>query len=124
MTDARGHSARRACPALRRAAVRKRLALLRLLTLLAPLAVLPRPVHALRPDILYLGDGKFVQISPTRPVTLNAHVTQFAYDPLGQRVAVVGSETGGDTATLFVKTIDVHSGQESSRLTMTAPPRQ
>lgn len=92
-----------------------------LLTLLALFILPPLPGHALRPDILYLGGGKFVQVGPIRQLTLNAHVTQFAYEPLGVEVAVVGSETVGDTETLFIKTVDVRSGHEMSRLTMTAP---
>jgi len=89
--------------------------------LLTLLALLPLPGRALRPDILYLGDAKFVQVAPLRQLTLNAHVTQFAYEPLGVEVALVGSETTGDTVTLFVKTVDVRSGHEMNRLTMTAP---
>ncbi len=92
-----------------------------LLTLLALFILPPLPCHALRPDILYLGDGKFVQVAPIRQLTLNAHITQFAYEPLGQEVALVGSETTGGTSTLFVKTVDVRSGHEMNRLTMTAP---
>ena len=88
-----------------------------LLTLLAS----PLPAHALRPDILYLGGGKFVQVAPLRQLTLGAHVTQFSYEPLGAEIAVAGSETVGDTETLFIKTIDVRSGHEMNRLTMTTP---
>lgn len=51
----------------------------------------------LRSDILYTHKGEFVQVSPMRPLTLNAHVTQFAYDPLGIEIAAVGSETAGET---------------------------
>lgn len=89
--------------------------------LLALSALFPLPTQALRPDILYLGDGKFIQVGPLRQLTLGAHVKQFSYEPLGAEVAVAGSETVGDTETLFVKTIDVRSGHEMNRLTMTAP---
>ena len=87
----------------------------------ALLALFALPGHALRPDILYLGGGKFVQVGPLHQLTLNSHVKQFAYEPLGVEVAVAGSETAGETKTLFVKTIDVRSGHEMSRLTMMAP---
>ena len=85
------------------------------------LALLPLPGHALRPDILYLGDGKFVQVGPLHQLTLNAHVREFAYEPTGQEIAVGGSETAGDTMTVFVETIDVRSGRSINRLSMTAP---
>lgn len=86
----------------------------------APAAPPPRPSN-LRSDILYTHKGEFVQVSPMRALTLNAHVEQFAYDPLGLEIAVVGSETTGDQTTHFVKTIDARSGHEMSRLTVIAP---
>jgi len=89
--------------------------------LLTLLALPPLPTFALRPDIVYLGGGKFVQVGPLRQLTLGTHVRQFAYEPLGAEVAVTGSETDGDTKTLFVKTVDVRTGHEMNRLTMTAP---
>ena len=89
--------------------------------LLTLLALMPSPGRALRADILYLGDDKFVQADPLHQLTFNAHVKQFAYEPTGQETAVVGSETDGDTATIFVKTIDVRSGHELSKLSTTAP---
>lgn len=85
-----------------------------------PAAPLPRPSN-LRSDILYTHKGEFIQVSPMRALTLNAHVTQFAYDPLGLEIAVVGSETSGDQTTHFVKTLDAHTGKEISRYAMTAP---
>lgn len=81
-----------------------------------PAAPLPRPAN-LRSDILYTHKGEFVQVSPMRALTLNAHVEQFAYDPLGIEVAVAGSETTGDKTTHFVKTLDVRNGHEMSRVT-------
>ncbi len=84
------------------------------------LAPPPRP-SSLRPDILYTHKGEFVQVSPMRPLTLNAHVEQFQYDPLGLEIACVGSEPQGDDTAHFVKTIDVRTGHELSRLTLTAP---
>ena len=95
------------------------LALLALSSLPA-LAAPPRP-SLLRPDILYTAKGEFLQVSPMRPLTLNAHVEQFAYDPLGLEAAIVGSETQGDQTTHFVKTIAVRSGHEISRLAVTGP---
>ena len=76
------------------------------------------PTHPsnLRSDILYTHRGEFVQVSPMRALTLNAHVSKFAYDPLGLEIAVAGSETSGDQVTDFVKTIDAHTGHEISRL--------
>ena len=85
-----------------------------------PAAPLPRPSN-LRSDILYTHRGEFVQVKPMRALTLNAHVSQFAYDPLGLEIAVVGSETSGNQTTDFVKTLDAHTGKEISRLAVTAP---
>ena len=81
---------------------------------------LPRPSN-MRSDILYTHKGEFVQVKPMRALTLNAHVTQFAYDPLGLEIAVVGSEASGDQTTHFVKTIDARTGHELSRFTVVAP---
>ena len=80
----------------------------------------PRPSN-LRSDILYTHAGEFVQVSPMRPLTLNAHVKQFAYDPLGLEIAYVGSEPQGNNTLHFVKTIDVRTGREISRFAFTAP---
>jgi len=88
--------------------------------LLALLALFALPGHALRPDILYTSKGEFVQVSPMRPLTLNAHVQQFTYEPLGVEVAFTGSEVQGDQTVHFVKTMDVRTGHEMSRLTVTA----
>ncbi len=96
---------------------------------LLPAVILPAaadPVPAphpssLRPDILYTHRGEFVQVSPMRPLTLNAHVEQFAYDPLGLEIAYVGSEPQGENTVHFVKTVDARTGHEISRLTLTAP---
>ena len=85
-----------------------------------PAAPPPRPTN-LRPDILYTHKGEFVQVKPMRALTLNAHVMQFAYDPLGLEIAVVGSETSGDQTTQFVKTLDARTGHEISRLAVSAP---
>ena len=85
-----------------------------------PVAPLPRPSN-LRSDILYTHKGEFVQVKPMRALTLNAHVSQFAYDPLGLEIAVVGSETSGEQTTPFVKTLDAHTGKEISRLAVSAP---
>jgi hypothetical protein len=97
-----------------------------LLPLLFLVAVFALPIHAappsnLRTDILYTTRGEFVQVRPMRPLTLNAHVQQFAYDPLGVEVAFVGSEVQGDQIVHFVKTMDVRTGHEMSRLTVTTP---
>ena len=78
---------------------------------------LPRP-SGLRSDILYTHKGEFVQVAPMRALTLNAHVEQFAYDPLGLEIAVAGYETSGETVTHFVKTLDARTGHEMSRLTL------
>ncbi len=90
------------------------LLLLGLLTL--PAATDPRP------DILYTTRKEFVQVSPPRQLTLNANLTQFACDPLGLEVAVNGQETSGEQTTYFIKTLDVRTGHELHRLTMSAPP--
>ncbi len=80
----------------------------------------PRP-SGLRSDILYTHKGEFVQVAPMRALTLNAHVEQFAYDPLGLELAVAGSETTGETTTHFVKTLDARTGHEMSRYAFAAP---
>ena len=87
------------------------LLLLGLLTL--PVAADPDP------DILYTTRKEFVRVSPPHQLTLNAHISQFDYDPLGLEVACTGSETQGDQTTCFVKTLDVRTGKELHRLTMT-----
>lgn len=89
------------------------LLLLGLLTL--PVAADPRP------DILYTTRKEFVRVGSPRQLTLNAHIDKFAYDPLGLEVACTGSETQGDQTTYFVKTLDVRTGKELHRLTMTLP---
>lgn len=81
----------------------------------------PAPPTNLRPDILYTHKGEFVQVKPMRPLTLNAHVEQFAYDPLGIEIAVVGSEPQGENTLHFVKTVDARTGHELSRFAFTAP---
>ncbi len=100
------------------------LALSCLLFLLASCALstgaAPQP-SSLRPDILYTTRGEFVQVRPMRPLTLNAHVQQFAYEPLGIEVAFTGSEVQGDQTVYFVKTMDVRTGHEMSRLTVMGP---
>ena len=98
--------------------------LLSILTLPASADPAPAPpprTSSLRPDILYTHKGEFVQVSPMRPLTLNAHVEQFQYDPQGLEIAYVGSEPSGEDTVHFVKTIDAHTGHEISRLTLTSP---
>ena len=56
-----------------------------------------------------------------RPLTLNAHIQQFAYEPLGVEVAFTGSEVQGEQTVYFVKTMDTRTGREISRLTVVAP---
>ncbi len=94
-----------------------------LLSLLAVfgLPAVADPADPPSPEILYTSRKEFVRIAPARPLTLNARLTQFAYEPLGLEVAAVGSETAGDTTTHFVKTIDTRTGHEMHRLTMTTP---
>ena len=76
------------------------LCLLFLLVLCAlPVSAAPTQPSNLRSDILYTSRGEFVQVSPMRPLTLNAHVEQFQYEPLGIEVAFVGSEVQGDQTT-------------------------
>lgn len=88
--------------------------------LLLGLLVLPAAADP-RPDILYTTRKEFVRVSPPRPLTLNAHIDKFAYDPLGLEVACAGSETQDGQTTYFVKTLDVRTGKELHRLTMTVP---
>ena len=86
-----------------------------------PTGAAPAQPSNLRSDILYTSKGEFVQVRPMRPLTLNAHVQQFAYEPLGVEVAFTSSEVQGDQTVHFVKTMDVRTGHEMSRLTVTAP---
>ncbi len=79
------------------------------------------PPTSLRSDILYTHQGEFVQVKPMRPLTLNAHVEQFAYDPLGIEIAYVGSQPQGDNTLHFVKTVDVRTGHEISQFSFTTP---
>ncbi len=86
------------------------------------LGLLTLPVAAdPRPDILYTTRKEFVRVSPPRPLTLNAHINKFAYDPLGMEVACTGSETQDGQTTSFVKTLDIRTGKELNRLAMTVP---
>ena len=89
------------------------LLLLGLLTL--PVAADPDP------NILYTTRKEFVRVSPPHPLTLNAHIDKFAYDPLGLEVACTGEETQAGQTTYFVKTLDARTGKELHRLTMTVP---
>ncbi len=94
--------------------------------LLLPVAADPAPnppprASSLRSDILYTHRGEFVQVKPMRPLTLNAHVEQFAYDPLGIEIAVVGSEPQGEDTVHFVKTLDARTGHEIRRFAFTEP---
>ncbi len=98
--------------------MRRRFALPLLLLGLLTLPVAADP----RPDVLYTTHKEFVQISPPRQLTFNANTSQFAYDPLGLEVAVTGTEIQQGQATSFVKTLDVRTGKELHRLTMSAPP--
>jgi len=95
--------------------------LLFLLACSLPTGAAPPQPSNLSPDILYTTKGEFVQVSPMRPLTLNSHVQQFAYDPLGVEVAYVGSEVQGDQTVYSVKTMDTRTGHEMSRLSVTAP---
>lgn len=97
--------------------MRRRLTLPLLLLGLLTLPVAADP----RPDILYTSRREFVRVSPPRPLTLNAHIDKFAYDPLGLEVACTGSETQGGQTTYFVKTLDVRTGKELHRLALTVP---
>lgn len=90
------------------------LLLLGLLTL--PVAADPRP------DILYTTRKEFVQVSPPRQLTLNANIYQFAYDPLGLEVACNAIDSPGEQYVYTIKTLDVRTGHELHRLTMSAPP--
>ena len=92
-----------------------------LLSFSLPVYAAPTSPTNLRSDILYTSRGEFVQVSPMHPLTLNAHIQQFAYEPLGLEVAFAGSEVQGDQTVHFVKTIDVLNGREMSRLAITAP---
>lgn len=92
-----------------------------LLALFAFPALADQPPNNLRPDILYTSKGEFLKVGPMRPLTLNAHVEQFEYDPLGIEAAIVGSETQGDQTVHFVKTIDVRNGHELNHLSITGP---
>ena len=93
--------------------------LLALACLVLPAAADPAPplphFSNLRSDIIYTHKGEFVQVSPMRPLTLNAYVEQFAYDPLGIEIAYVGSELSGTRITGYIKTLDTRSGREMSR---------
>ncbi len=97
--------------------MRRRFALSLLLLGLLPLPAVADP----RPDILYTTRKEFVQVCPPRPLTLNAHLGKFAYDPLGLEVACAGTEIQADQVSYFVKTLDVRTGKELHRLTLTVP---
>ena len=92
-----------------------------LLALSQPVCAAPAAPSDLRSDILYTSRGEFLQVTPMHALTLNAHIQQFAYEPLGIEVAFAGFEIQGDQTIHFVKTMDVRSGHEISRLSFTAP---
>jgi len=92
-----------------------------LLALVLPINASPTSPTNLRSDILYTSRGEFVQVSPMHPLTLNAYIQQFAYEPLGIKVAFAGSEVQGDQTIHFVKTMDVRTGREMSRYTLAVP---
>lgn len=79
------------------------------------------PGHALRPDVLYSPQSGFLQVSPMRALTLNAHISAFQFDPLGLEIAFVGEEASAETTTHFVKVVDARSGHEMERLSLTVP---
>lgn len=102
------------------------LALLFLLVLFAlPAAAEGPPPTAFRKNILYLGQGQILTVMPSRQLTLNAHVSQFRYEPLGVEVAYAGWERTGNAINYFVRVMDTRSGNIMSRLsqTVTAPPQ-
>ena len=90
------------------------LTMLLLAALVLPAAADPRP------DILYTTRREFVRVSPPRQLTLNADIYQFAYDPLGLEVACIGAESPNGQVNYFVKTLDVRTGHELHRLTISA----
>ena len=92
-----------------------------LLALSQPICAAPAAPSDLRSDILYTTRGEFLQVTPMHALTLNARIQQFAYEPLGIEVAFAGSEVQGDQTIHFVKTMDVRTGHELSRLSITAP---
>ncbi len=95
--------------------------LLSLLALLSFPSAADPPASALRPDILYTRRGEFVRVMPMRPLTRDAHAQQFAYEPLGIEIAVVGQEVEGDNTVHFVKVLDARTGHEMERLTQAVP---
>jgi len=98
--------------------MRRRFALPLLLLGLLTLPVAADP----RPDILYTTRKEFVRVSPPRQLTLNANIYQFAYDPLGLEVACNSVDSTGGQIVCSVKTLDVRTGQEMHRLTLTTSP--
>lgn len=85
------------------------------------------PVHADTParlpqlNIIALGQGQVLEAAPPRQLSLNAHVSEFAYQPGGLEIAYAGSETDGDTITQFVKLAGTRHGTLATLLTQSGP---
>lgn len=86
------------------------------------------PVHADTParlpqlNVIALGQGQVMEAAPPRQLSLNAHVSEFAYQPGGLEIAYAGSETEGGTTTQFVKLVGTRQGTTTTLLAQTDWP--
>ncbi len=72
-------------------------------------------------NIIALGQGQILEAAPPRQLSLNAHVSDFAYQPRGLEIAYAGSDIDSDTTTQFVKLVGTRHGTLATLLTQSGP---
>lgn len=79
------------------------------------------PAHLPQLNIIALGQGQVLEAAPPRQLSLNAHVSEFAYQPGGLEIAYAGSDTDGDVTTQFVKLAGTRHGTLAALMTQSGP---
>jgi len=72
-------------------------------------------------NIVALGLGQILEAAPPRQLSLNAHVSDFAYQPRGLEIAYAGSETDSDMTTQFVRLAGTRRGTLAALMTQSGP---
>ena len=90
--------------------------------LFAALALMCLPVagHSQNGTGIYMGQGLVLRAAPPHQLTLNAHVSEFAYQPGGDSIAYVSTRDDDDTRTVTIKFVDTHQKDPDTRTLYTA----